>query len=163
MHFGKGTRITSTDEIIKTAKKSKVGPGQYKIKYKENIPGVVKSTTRKSVGFIDDAEYKSKNMPWSYNIKDIRKRVLTPDFKRQSREREVKITKKAGLAPGAYKHEDSFNKTQVIMRDWVFLKGKRFVEMERKIKYMAYVPAPGHYSIDNAEKKVSKRFGPQRR
>lgn len=116
MYFGKGTRVTSTDLIIRNAKKNKVGPGQYKMPNKQKIKGLSKISMRKSVAFIDDAEYKAKNMPGFYKIKEIRKRVLTPDFKKFGKERDVKIVKKKGIAPGSYQMEDSFYKTQVVVR-----------------------------------------------
>lgn len=116
MYFGKGTRTTMTADIIKNAKKNKLGPGQYTIKDTRKIKGVCKSSCRKSVGFLDEAEYKAKNTPSYYNAKLVRAKVLTPDFKRQSRERDTKLKKKKGLAPNSYDYNDSFYKTQVVSR-----------------------------------------------
>ena len=93
----------------------------------------------------------------------VDKKVFAPNFKKQSKERESKIKKKPGIAPNSYDFDSSFNKTQVVIRNQAFLKCKRFVDDERELKRRAFVPPPGHYSIDEAEKKAYKRFGPQRR
>lgn len=165
MHFGKLKRTTMTEDIIKTAKKNTIGPGQYPLKDSKRVKGIVKSTDRKSVAFIDDAEFKAKNMPGFYKPKHslVEDRITAPDFKKLSKEREVTIKKKKGLAPNSYNYQESFSKTQVIVRQTQFLKGKRFVDFERKIKLKAYVPPPGHYDIFKAEKYAYKRFGPQKR
>ena len=94
MHFGKGTRVTMTDEIIRLAKKNTIGPGMYKIKFNKRIKGVCKSTDRKSVGFIDDAEFIGKTCKPFYDAKLVTAHLLTPNFKRQAKERQTKIEKK---------------------------------------------------------------------
>lgn len=95
MYFGKGTRSTMTDDVIKTAKKNRIGPGQYPIKFKDKIRGVCKSTDKKSVSFIDEAEHKAKTTPGFHKVKHnlVEDRVLAPDFKKLSKERDVKIVK----------------------------------------------------------------------
>lgn len=94
MYFGKGTRVTMTDQIIKIGKKNTNGPGMYKIKFNNRIKGVCKSTDQKSLGFIDDAQFVGKNSPPYYNAKLVTANSMTSDFKRQSKERETKIEKK---------------------------------------------------------------------
>ena len=66
MHFGKSKRVTMTEGIINNAKKNRVGPGQYKLKFNDKPKCIWKSTLRKSVAFIDDAEFKGMNMPGYY-------------------------------------------------------------------------------------------------
>lgn len=81
---------------------------------------------------------------------------MTPDFKRQARERVTKIIKKAGLAPGSYKMQEAYHKTQISLKDCKFKKCKRFDHAEKAMKRKLFVPAPGHYNIDVAETKVHK-------
>ena len=116
---------------------------------------------RKSVAFLDDAEYRGKNTPSFYSVKDVKKRILTPNFKKYGKERETKIVKKGGKTQ--YDMVSSYNKTQVATRTYVFKKGKRFEEIEKALKRKAFVPAPGHYNIESAERSACKHFGPQRR
>lgn len=119
MYFGKGSRITMTEEIMKTGKKNRIGPGMYPIKVKTKVKGACKSTERKSLSFVDEAEYKGKNSTGFYttNHKLVETRILAPNFKKQAKEREVKIVKKKTLAPNSYNTQESFNKTQIIVRE----------------------------------------------
>jgi hypothetical protein len=43
------------------------------------------------------------------------------------------------------------------------LKDQRVLDFEKVIKRKAYIPPPGKYDTDNAEKKIYKPFGPPRR
>lgn len=100
---------------------------------------------------------------YKWNHKSVDRKVWTPNFKKFSKEREVKLKKGPGLAPNSYKVTESYNSTQLKLQTTTFLKCKRFVDADLAIKKKAFVPAPGHYQIENAEKMVYKRFGPQRR
>ena len=162
MYFGKGTRLTMTAEIINNAKRSKLSPGMYKIKDKCKIKGMAKSNVRKSVWFIDESEFKGSLSTPFYDSKLVERHLMTPDFKRQCNKRKTKIEKDKSIAPNSYNLEESFNKTQINFRKCQFLKGKKFVESEKELKRRLFVPAPGHYSIDKAEQKVYKPFGPRK-
>ena len=150
-----------TAEIIKNAKNT-IGPGMYKSKALDKVKGFFNSTCRKSVWFLDESEFKGKNSPPFYNTKHVDKHWMTPDFKRQSKARKTKIEKLNSVAPNSYNTEESFSKTQLIKSKWKFLKWKRFLDSERIIKLKSSVPAPGHYNIEKAEKKMYKKFGPQK-
>mmetsp|Transcript_15492 Transcript_15492/g.13530 ORF Transcript_15492/g.13530 Transcript_15492/m.13530 type:complete len:126 (+) Transcript_15492:481-858(+) len=99
--FSKLPRLTTAAEIIKKGS-STPGPGTYRLDYKKKNKGDHHPTNDRSLGFINEAEFRGKATPHFYdsNFKHVEAKPRVTSFRLSTVERSVRVDKeKAGLSP----------------------------------------------------------------
>lgn len=94
MQFSKLPRITFSEVAIKQSPRTP-GPGAYNPEPPKRKLGTTKMTSRRELGFINEAKYKGENNPLSFDAKFklVSPRVKSPNFKKLAKPRETRIVK----------------------------------------------------------------------